>query len=139
MRLVCLIIILYALSCPNVAQSRVDTTKAVIHHTASPEWTTVADIDAWHRKRGFDEIGYHIIILANGEVKEGRSLDKQGAHAKGRNDRLGIALVGYDKFNSEQLRSLGRVLKHYDVRDIERHHRECPGDGLDIEKIREEL
>ncbi len=40
-------------------------TRLIIHCTATPRGrhVTVADIDCWHRQRGFDGIGYHYIIL----------------------------------------------------------------------------
>jgi len=111
------------------------TKRAVIHHTASPCWTTVQDIDNWHKERGWDEIGYHYVITCDGTVHKGRSLDKQGAHAKGRNDRVGIALVGYDEFTSVQIQALKLLLHQIGVQDAERHHKECPSEGIDVESM----
>ena len=36
----------------------------IVHCTATPEGRsyTVADIDHWHRQRGFDSIGYHYVV-----------------------------------------------------------------------------
>ena len=39
--------------------------KIIIHCTDSG-WANLATVDSWHRQRGFDEIGYHFLIL-NGE------------------------------------------------------------------------
>lgn len=53
------------------------------------------EIDSWHRKRGFDEIGYHYVIRRSGEIEKGRDLDKAGAHCKKHNSfSIGICLVG---------------------------------------------
>ena len=42
----------------------------IIHCAATPEGKhfTVADIDAWHKKRGFKCIGYHFVIYLDGSV-----------------------------------------------------------------------
>ena len=122
-----IILMLYCL-----AWAEVDTTKAVIHHTASPCWTTVADIDRWHKERGWDEIGYHYVIGCDGKVSKGRSINKQGAHAKGRNNRIGVVLVGYDEFTSVQKLAYKKLIKTLGIVDVERHHEKCPGDGIEI-------
>ena len=116
------------------ADARVDITKAVIHHTASPEWTTVADIDRWHKERGWDEIGYHYVVRRDGQVKKGRSINKKGAHARGRNNKVGIALVGYDEFTDLQINAVNKLLARIGVQSIERHHKNCPGEGIKLEE-----
>lgn len=116
--------------------AEVDNTKAVIHHTASGEWTTMEDIRRWHvKERGWDDIGYHKVIFRDGTVKDGRPLWKRGAHARtgkpySRNGHVGIALVGYDEFTDLQLNSLKELLTTLGVKSISRHHRECPGPGV---------
>ena len=37
-------------------------------------------IDRWHRERGFTMIGYHYVVMPDGEVEHGRPLFCQGAH-----------------------------------------------------------
>lgn len=106
----------------------VDTTKAVIHHTASKD-VSASTIDQWHKDRGWDEIGYHFIIRKDGTVEKGRNLNKQGAHAKGRDHYIGIALTGNNQFTSYQIKSLNNLLKRLGVKHIERHHEKCPGYG----------
>jgi len=55
----------------------------------------VAEIDGWHRDRGWDGIGYHMVIRRNGVVEAGRDTEKAGAHAKGHNaGSIGVCLVG---------------------------------------------
>ena len=46
--------------------------------------------------RGYGDIGYHFLVDPAGRVYEGRSLQWQGAHAKGKNNvgNIGICLLG---------------------------------------------
>lgn len=69
----------------------------IVHCSATPEGRNVAmaDIDRWHRERGFDGIGYHYVVYIDGSVHEGRPLNKVGAHCKGHNAHsIGICYVG---------------------------------------------
>lgn len=69
----------------------------IVHCSATPEGrnVAVADIDRWHRERGFDGIGYHYVVYIDGSVHEGRPLEKVGAHCKGHNAHsIGICYVG---------------------------------------------
>lgn len=71
--------------------------KIIIHCTATPAGrvVTVKDVDAWHRQRGFQGIGYHYLIGLNGEVWKGRPLEAIGAHTAGQNARsIGVCYVG---------------------------------------------
>lgn len=112
------------------AQARpVDTSKAVIHHTASHD-VSASTIDQWHKERGWDGIGYHFVIRKNGSIHKGRPLTKLGAHAKGRNHYVGIALTGFDDFTQAQKDSLTRLIRDLGIRHIEPHHEKCPGPGL---------
>jgi len=107
----------------------------VIHHSASPAWTTVDDIDRWHKERGWDGVGYHYVIHHDGTVHEGRSLSKQGAHARGRNStHIGICLVGYDSFTARQLSSLRALVSKLGL-PCEAHHEQCPGSSIDIDTL----
>lgn len=72
-------------------------TEIIIHSTATPKGmnATAKDIDKWHKQRGFDCIGYHFVILRNGEIQAGRHVEQVGAHCKGHNSNsIGIAYVG---------------------------------------------
>lgn len=109
----------------------VNTSMAVIHHSASPD-VSVKTIDKWHKERGFNGIGYHFVIRQDGRIEKGRPLTKVGAHAKGRNKYIGICLTGYDKFTKAQIKSLITLLNDLSVRKIEPHHEKCPGKGLDL-------
>ena len=69
----------------------------IIHCSATPEGRdyTVADIDKWHRKRGFACIGYHYVIYRDGSVHEGRPVGQIGAHCAGHNsETIGICYIG---------------------------------------------
>ena len=71
--------------------------KIIVHCTATPEGraVTVTDIDGWHRARGFSGIGYHYLILLDGEIRTGRAMEKAGAHTTGQNaNSIGICYVG---------------------------------------------
>ncbi|HEU0054078.1 MAG TPA: peptidoglycan recognition family protein [Longimicrobium sp.] len=82
----------------------------VVLHVSASTWGDRAEIDLWHRQRGFAEIGYHKVILnghaksgsaydvaRDGELQQGRADSKQGAHCKmgGMNScTFGICSVG---------------------------------------------
>jgi hypothetical protein len=82
----------------------------VVLHLSASRFGDRAEINAWHKQRGFAEIGYHRVILngrpksgsaydasRDGEVQKGRADRKQGAHclAKGMNTcTYGICSVG---------------------------------------------
>lgn len=69
----------------------------IVHCTATPEGHnyTVADIDRWHRERGWQGIGYHYVIYRDGSVHPGRPPREPGAHCLGHNSNsIGICYVG---------------------------------------------
>lgn len=72
-------------------------TEIIIHCSATQEGKnyTVADIDSWHRQRGFNGIGYHYVIYRDGSIHVGRALAEPGAHCKGHNAlSIGICYIG---------------------------------------------
>ena len=71
--------------------------KIIVHCSATPEGRDVSvdTIRKWHLKRGWRDIGYHFIIGLNGEIQEGRPIEKTGAHTTGHNfDSIGVCYVG---------------------------------------------
>lgn len=95
----------------------------VIHCSATPNGSavTVAQIDDWHRARGFKRlehwrrrqnpdlgsIGYHFVIYPNGAIATGRGLDEVGAHVVGNNkSSIGVCMVGINHFTRAQWTSL---------------------------------
>ena len=72
-------------------------TEIIIHCAATQDGAkfTAADIDRWHKQRGFDRIGYHYVIDLDGTIEPGRDLDCIGAHCKGHNvNSVGICYIG---------------------------------------------
>lgn len=97
----------------------------IVVHTSDSSWGTAEDIDAWHRERGWEMIGYHYVIengrvsskgrpslTRDGAIEAGRSEDQTGAHARGYNAKsIGICLIGKNgKFTHNQLGSLYALL-----------------------------
>lgn len=79
------------------AVRRKHTDLIVIHCSATqPEHDIgVAEIDAWHKNRGFAAIGYHWVIRRDGALEPGRPEWAVGAHVHGHNsDSVGVCLVG---------------------------------------------
>lgn len=69
----------------------------VLHCSATPEGRSVgvAEIDRWHRARGFRKIGYHYLVGLDGTIRKGRDIAEPGAHVAGHNaDSIGICYVG---------------------------------------------
>ena len=69
----------------------------VIHSTATKadRNVTAAEIDSWHKQRGWTGIGYHLVIRRDGSAELGRNIHKQGAHIAGHNrGTIGVVMVG---------------------------------------------
>ena len=69
----------------------------IVHCSATPEGKgfTVADIDRWHRARGFDGIGYHYVVYLDGTVQAGRAIERAGAHCHKHNAHsIGVCYIG---------------------------------------------
>lgn len=67
------------------------------HCAATPEGRdyTVDDIRAWHRSRGWSDIGYHYVVYRDGTIVPGRPIGQTGAHVAGRNaGTVGCCYVG---------------------------------------------
>lgn len=74
-----------------------DVKDVVIHCSATREGQNVSaeTIEKWHLKRGFDEIGYNIVIDLDCNIIMCRDWNKIPAHVKGNNSKtLGICLIG---------------------------------------------
>lgn len=69
----------------------------IVHCAATPEGKdfTVADIRAWHRGRGWSDIGYHYVVYRDGSIHEGRPVSQVGAHVAGHNTgTIGVCYIG---------------------------------------------
>lgn len=75
-----------------------DINLIVIHCSATPEGRDVSTetIRGWHvNERKWSDIGYHYVVELNGKVKNGRPLERAGAHVRGFNkNSIGICYVG---------------------------------------------
>lgn len=102
--------------------------KIIIHCSATPEGrhVTVAEIDKWHRERGFSQIGYHYVIYLDGTIHKGRPESLAGAHTVGHNQNsIGVCYVGgVDKqWNAKDTRTQAQkiVLREL-VKDLQNRH-----------------
>lgn len=71
--------------------------RIIIHCSDTPEGRddTAADIDRWHRAKGWDGIGYHYVVRLDGTIETGRPLERPGAHCAGYNQSsIGICYIG---------------------------------------------
>ena len=120
----------------------------IIHHSAT-ENETVESIRKYHiEHNGWSDIGYHYVIEASGETKEGRNVLIQGAHCYGQNKTsIGICLPGKNKFTAKQIFSLIKLIKLlmrvYNIKkeNVHGHNeyskKECP--SFDVHLLREFL
>ena len=133
----------------------------IVIHCSDSEFGSSILIDKWHRENGWDDVGYHFVIpngqiendhylnCMDGAIERGRDIDKNGAHAKGRNDYIGICLIGIKHFTPKQFISLKilvselmveygikkeNVIGHYEVADTTKL---CP--NFDVGVLRKQL
>ena len=106
--------------------------------------SSAADIDRWHRLRGWRGIGYHYVVRRNGQVEVGRPEQEPGAHCAGYNEHsIGVCYEGgldshgqpADTRTIRQHQSLQRLLQklrsRYPATQIVGHcelnpHKVCP-------------
>lgn len=72
-------------------------TEIIVHCTATPAGreVSVAEIDSWHRQRGFKGIGYHYVVHLDGRVEAARPEEQVGAHCLRHNaESIGVCYVG---------------------------------------------
>jgi len=87
---------------PNAASLKLLETSRPIkeliwHCAATPEGKdfTVDDIRAWHRQRGWSDVGYHYIVYRDGRIMLGRPVGQTGSHVAGRNTgTVGCCYIG---------------------------------------------
>lgn len=136
----------------------------IVWHTAADSRdsgrrdTSANEIDAWHRQRGWDGIGYHFVVRRNGTIELGRPLWATGAHVKGLNTRsVGICFSGHgdlEPFSGKQITagrrltvalcialglSADRVVGHRETREIPgvtTGIKSCPGNLVSMENAR---
>lgn len=149
--------------------------KYIVWHTAAhgdPKTgavydTTAAQIDGWHRARGWQKIGYHFVVRLDGTIEEGRMLSETGAHARGLNQHaIGICFSGHGDLQplTDAQRNAGialsaalcrywnipvhRVIGHRELNDLinagvlapkYRVYKTCPGKLVDMRTIRTQI
>lgn len=77
--------------------------RITLHHTEQPNVTELSapalirSVQGYHQNtRGWCDIGYHFLISRDGQIWQGRPIDRLGAHAGHGNNtgNVGIALIG---------------------------------------------
>lgn len=75
-----------------------DVKNIIVHCSATREGDDSIDvnvIDKWHKARGWRGCGYHFIVLMDGTIQTGRSINVCGAHTKGLNCKSwGVCYIG---------------------------------------------
>ena len=122
----------------------------IVHHTGTARIATdFASVKKYHiEARGWDDIGYHYFIGADGYIEKGRADTVVGAHCRAEqmNHRsLGICLAGHFDFEApgmEQLTSLTLLLRALTAKhqiplenvlghgEVPGTETSCPGDAL---------
>ncbi len=100
-------------------KDRARTDFIAVHCSATSEKQDfgAADINKWHRAKGWACIGYHYVIKRDGTIEQGRKESQVGAHVADWNAvSLGICMIGgvdaddrtkaEDNFTPEQYASL---------------------------------
>lgn len=99
----------------------------------------VKEIRAWHKKKGWSDIGYHFVVRRDGTVEKGRPVSQTGAHVQGHNrNNIGICLEGgiddqfqpANNFTREQWRALKPLVADLKARAPKAKilgHRDFPG------------
>lgn len=69
----------------------------IVHCTATKagKYFDVRDVRRWHLQRGWEDIGYHYLVLLDGTIQAGRPLAEVSAHCVGHNSHsIGVCYVG---------------------------------------------
>lgn len=69
----------------------------IVHCTATAEGKNfkAADIDRWHKAKGWNGIGYHHVVDLDGTLEPGRPENEVGAHCLKHNaNSIGVVYVG---------------------------------------------
>lgn len=104
--------------------TRKKTDYIFIHCSATKPsmYVGAAEIDKWHRKRGWLGIGYHAVIRRDGTLEYGRDLEEPGAHVRGYNDRsIGIVLIGGLNEETGEPEDNFTLSQKYVLRDFIKH------------------
>ena len=119
-------------------------TRIIIHCSDADAPHNALDVHHWHLQRGWSGIGYHLFIRKNGEIEEGRPLDKIGSHCFGLNHlSIGVCLEGRKEFKKIQAAKAQEVIRYLKFKlptvwAIKPHNhyngkKTCP--NLDVEQL----
>lgn len=120
----------------------------IILHHAEASNCSIADIDRWHKLRGWAGVGYHYFVKKDGTIFRGRPEGAAGAHTKGYNTHsVGICAEGaYMKEEMPEIQrksiiALGEDIKlRYDINHIYGHREvyatACPGNNYPLAQIK---
>jgi hypothetical protein len=126
-------------------------THIAIHHSGSTNSPSVNDVQNKHINKGFHDIGYHFAVDLEGNIYEGRAINKMGAGAGPADLKTGIIHIvilgdlqseGFwewsnDELTEEAVQSVVKLtqylVKKYQIKyigghqDVRCNHTECPG------------
>ena len=116
----------------------------LVIHCSATEFGNRSLFKRWHKKLGWDDVGYHFIVnnaypkkkywtdktpdfSSDGKVEKGRPVEVQGAHVRLHNENtIGICLVGDRTFTAKQFESLSRLVRilaaAYKIKNIRGHY-----------------
>lgn len=107
----------------------------IVYHctaTKASQDLDVNDIRRMHLKRGWSDIGYHLLIKRDGTIQFGRPFEEIGAHVRGFNRKsIGVVWVGgvredgrtpEDNRTKEQKKSLKLVCEFFKLMYPEAAH-----------------
>lgn len=122
-------------------ERKLSSIKKIIIHCSDSAFGDAKTIDAWHKERGWEGIGYHYVILNGyrnknvflesdaGLVEIGRPLHFVGSHTYGANkDSIGICLIGERLFHFNQFIGLKELIDallssyNLDIQNIYGHY-----------------
>jgi N-acetyl-anhydromuramyl-L-alanine amidase AmpD len=91
----------------------------IIIHCSAADGSTLESMTRYHTApkpdgKGWADVGYHFVVEESGAIRHGRPLDRNGAHAKGANNNIGVCLAGdldAHPANWDQIRSLERLCR----------------------------
>lgn len=130
-------------------------TEIIFHCTATPEGKryTVADVRAWHKKRGFTDVGYHYLIDLDGTILIGRPIGQVGAHVANHNTgTIGVSYFGGVSADGKKAKDtrtpaqrasalwlIGTLAKKFNVKKITGHNeyanKACPSFNVQADPL----
>lgn len=101
----------------------IDKIDLIVNHCADTPPSLdggLAEIDRWHKEKGWSGCGYHFIVRKDGTIENGRPLTEVGAHTYGQNkNSIGICWFGGSKGLDDRTEAQKEALiqLHSDLRE----------------------